>query len=175
MTKSILDVKNAHYTLCQQLDSIADVAGVPVSLLNQSMREFCTKEEVEYVIHLFQHDDAGAIYVGHTDDVMVKMMAITGACVRNFIDARVRMLHDVLKGIKGDNPIDSRVVLIPNFCIGNSDRGIADWESTHLFGWLQDRAFSKKPTFLGVSDFVHVEKRLGSLVANFIKNNYTRF
>lgn len=160
-----------HGTLLQDIDGYAETANIPVSMVLTSMKTVCKKSEIDYVTRMRRQPTAGLLYLG-AESTTARMMAIAGACLRNFIDARVVMLSDVIKGFKDGTTPDPTVILVPNFCVAASDRGVADWETTHLLGWLYDRDLAEKKTFLYVSDMLHVEARMGALVAQHLKERY---
>ena len=60
-------------------------------------------------------------------------MAMAGALVRNFVDARVRTVEQLL-----DSPVDATVMLCPNFHL-LGDKAMPQWRAQKLYDMLLDR------------------------------------
>lgn len=169
----VMDTEGEHFTLCQDLDTIASVAGISQSMIIKSMKEFCEEEEVAYVRAINKTTMAGVVYVGG-EQVATRMQAVAGACIRNFIDARVVMVKDILQGVKDGKGVDPQVALVPNFCSSEKNSGVAEWETTHLLGWLYDRDYSGKQTFVAVNSMELVYTKLGALIEKHLEERFIK-
>jgi len=167
--EGLLDL-NRHATLLADIDSIAETAGIPVSSIYHSMKEVCTLDELKFARDLWlDPKTAGVVYI-HDVYTMPRMMAVTAACLRNFVDARIILMAEIVRAIKEGNAPKCDVVLIPNFCIAAKDKGIADWEMTHVLGWMLDRHFSGLKTLVSISKKEDVQKVMGQMMIDHLKN-----
>jgi len=167
-----------HQPLLDDWENIAREANVPVGCLEVPMKSTCTDAEIEYVKALRRkasENKYGLVYMGDkpTYPMTNRMIAITAACLRNYIEARVMTLDEVLQNVKkGDMPSPT-VLLIPNFHVGNSEGGkIADWQVSGLLSMLYDRQVSGKQTFLYVRSLKGIQTAYGDVFAQHILANF---
>jgi len=167
-----------HSRLVANLDNYARRASIqPQMILNRMSSFDCTKTEIEYVKGIRRMAEKGVyglVYSGkETKSVMVRMSGVAGACLRNFVDAKVVTLQEVLASMKEGSPSDATVLLIPNFFVAKSDGGkIADWHIAELLGLLYARMTKGQQTFLYVSDFDALRKTYGDPIAEHLKNHF---
>ena len=178
LESTILDMKS-HGRLLQELDSVARMANIPKSVILHSMTEHCGPQEVSFVINLNSQASAGIYglaYVGVEEqaDVLDKMMAIAGACIRNYKDARVQSVQDLLDGIKQGTVNSPTVLLIPDFFMGKTTGGmIADWNLPGLFSLLTMRKAQDLQTFVYVSNLVELGTAWGPGFRQHVERNFT--
>jgi hypothetical protein len=158
--------RDYHDALLSDLGHIAEVAGVPPSAVWSHVSTCCTASEMTWVRNLFHPSDCGLLFVGSNFKNLVadKMEVITGACLRNYIDARVMGIHEVINRLNNDDMPTPNVLLIPNFCMPKADNGtntVAAWESNRLLGMLESRVRKDKKTILHVTSLGDVEKQYG--------------
>lgn len=167
-----------HSRLVQNLDQFARRANILDSMILNKMSTFaCTKAEIDYMKSIKRMCDKGVygmVYHGkETSPVTTRMMAVAGACLRNFVDAKVVTLQELLSDIKEGNPPDVSVLLIPNFFINRADGGkIAEWHIAELLGLLYSRMTKGQQTFLYVSDFDSLRKTYGDPMASHLQNHF---
>jgi hypothetical protein len=167
-----------HSLLVRNLEHYARKANILDSMILNKMSNFsCTPAEIDYVRMIKRLSDQGVfgmVYHGkETLPVTTRMMAIAGACLRNFVDAKVMVLQDLLSHLKEGNPPEERVLLIPNFFINRADGGkIAEWHIAELLGLLYSRMTKGQQTFLYVSDFESLQKTYGDPMALHLQNNF---
>lgn len=119
--------------------------------------------------------DDGLIYHGDVFEIPVedKMMAIAGACLRNYIDARVLTVQNVLQMLKNNTMPDCTVCLVPNFCMSNMDnKSVAPWEAAALLGWLYSRMAKNLKTVLYVGSMTSLEVSYGAAMLKHVKAHY---
>lgn len=171
-------IPEVHSRLVQNLDQYARRANILDSMILNKMSNFaCSKSEIEYMKAIKRMADKGVhgmVYHGkETAPVMTRMMAVAGACLRNFIDAKVVTLQELISDIKEGNPPDVTVLLVPNFFITRADGGkIAEWHIAELLGLLYSRMTKGQQTFLYVSDFDALRKTYGDPIANHLEKNF---
>lgn len=167
-----------HGRLVANLDGYVRRANILESMVLHKMSSFdCTPVEIDYVKKIRRQAESGnygLVYHGkETKPVLTRMMAVAGACLRNFVEAKVSTLQELLSDMKEGNPPDSTVLLIPNFFVAKSEGGkIADWHIAELLGLLYARMTAGKQTFLYVSDFDALRKTYGDPIAEHLRNNF---
>lgn len=165
-----------HERLLADAHQIVELAGVPLRALWAPLSKYCTQEEVSWVRVLRRPTDLGLVLLGKGHDVSVedKMMAITGACLRNYTDARLMPLQEVMRLCKAGEMPAPTVLLIPNFCLDKLDGGdIASWDTQHLLGMLLHRGARGLKTILGISSWAAMEKQYGSSFRSHVETKYT--
>ena len=187
MQKKALDspvlMEGVHDRLLQDAEAVARRAGIPLTMLWTSATTYCNDDELEYTKQLTQHSVEnvfGFLYTGKkfalgTHPVSMRMMALAGACVRNFIDARVMTVQDVLSGLKKDLQPSATVLLIPNFFISKEQGGnIPSWQVAGLLSLLFNRMASGQQTFLYVEDIDDMAMQYGDAFREHLNNYFRR-
>ena len=86
----------------------------------------------------------GLRYVGGVERVLDRMSAIGGACIRNYIEARIVPLEDL-----GEyDHEDVSVLLVPDFYTG----GLSRWKRSKVFSILVARHAAKQATVIYISN-----------------------
>ena len=128
-----------HEMLLADIQGVLRQANIPEKFVWTSIHEYCEADEIDYVATLNDKnaEAIGMVYVGNITGASVndRMMAIAGTCLRNYINAKVMTVQDVILSLKTDSmPSNVSVLLIPNFFIGKKEGGhIADWEISSLY------------------------------------------
>jgi hypothetical protein len=167
-----------HSRLVQNLEHYAQKANIlDLMILNKMSFFACTEAEIDYtkaIKRMAAKGNYGLIYTGkETSPVITRMMAVAGACLRNFVDAKVVTLQELLSDIKEGNHPEARVLLIPNFFINRADGGkIAEWHIPELLHLLYSRMMKGQQTFLYVSDFDALRKNYGDPIANHLEKSF---
>jgi len=167
-----------HGRLIANLEGYARRANILEAMVLHKMSDFaCLPPEIDYVKKIRRQADSGnygLVYVGkETLPVLTRMMGVAGACLRNFVEAKVITLQELLSDIKEAKPPEATVLLIPNFFVAKSEGGkIADWHIAELLGLLYARMASGKQTFLYVSEFEALRKTYGDPIASHLQNNF---
>lgn len=172
--QGILD-KAFHERLIADLPRIAAKAGIPPQYVWTRLSEFCSEKDIQWVRRMRSGQDQGLIYTGTNFSVPVedKMMAIAGACLRNFINARMMPVQSIISRLKNDDMPSATVVLVPNFCMAKDDvSGVAPWEAASLLGWLYSRLAQNQKTVLYVGSMKTLEEVYGEAMARHLKAHY---
>jgi hypothetical protein len=167
-----------HEKLILGLRPIADKAGVPVSAVWSRLSQYCEQgADYDWVRDMKLTEDGGLVYAGKLQvPVEEKMRAIVGACLRNYTDARIMSVQEVLKRLKDDSLPDATVLLIPNFCLDKEDAGaLAPWEAHNLMGFLIDRATAGRKTILYVASWTTLEKQYGTTMREHLDAYYAHY
>lgn len=154
----VLD-RDRHNLLVRDVEAVARSANIPVNMVWTSMKDHCGAKEIKYILKLKKqvvlNNMFGLAYVGPTDkSISMRMGAIAGTCLRNFINAKVLTVNDILKALKEDTMSNPTVLLIPDFFVGADKKksGIADWQISGLLSMLLSRQSQGLQTFVYVRD-----------------------
>lgn len=178
--ESQLLVPEVHGRLVQDIENIAKAAGIPMHLIWTSATEFCTEKEIDYTRRLPQHAEEGVygfLYVGkkHDSPIHMRMMALAGACIRNFINAKVMTVQDVLACLKKDQMPKPTVLLIPNFYIGKEHGGaIPAWQVAGLLSMLLNRQSEGLQTYVYVEDMDELAAQYGDVFRQHFMSYFLR-
>lgn len=165
-----------HDRLLADLERLAAKAGIPPEFVWAKLSKYCTDAEVTWVKEMRRGDTHGMAYVGNKTKVPVedKMMAITGACLRNYTDARIMSVQDVIHRLHEDNMPQPTVLLIPNFCMDKGDGGhIAQWEISSLLGLLYSRLARNLKTVIYVGSMASLADNYGSAFRTHVEAHYS--
>lgn len=172
----VLD-KVFHHRLVQNLSQVAEFAGVPVPVICKSAKGECQPSELEYIQNLKTHA-ANGVYglalVGTTEtSINSRLMSLAGVCLRNYIDARVLAVQQVLAMLKAGEAITSTVLLIPNFCVGKSNGGsIPEWQVSQLLGLLYERQAQALQTVVYIESMQVVRQEYGGSIRTHVEQNF---
>jgi hypothetical protein len=162
------------------LERFAREANITPDWIWRPLAEVCGADEVEWVRQFHFHTGSrtfGLVYVGWTSDPPVedRMAAIAGALIRNSVNARVMMVHDLIDAAaKGAVP-DISCLLIPNFFIGKAQGGdMPSWRVSFLLEVLLQRHAIGVQTVLYSSDLDTMSIEYGAALTRHIKHHYVR-
>lgn len=165
---SVLD-SETHKRLIEDMPTICQQAGVPANYIQQSMRNHCGEAECKWVINFKRLNEtkySGLTLVG--DHLEVRSLALAGALIRNFIDARVYTLQRVI-----DEHPTPTVLIIPNFYISAIDcKPHHSWKIDQIYSLLLDRMSLGLQTVIGVTDMKNMEAVYGTNIVKHLRDNY---
>lgn len=166
--------KAYHDRLLADLTKVVEVAGIPAKFVWTKLSSFCGKEEIAWLRTLRSSEQDGLAYTGKLNNpVEDKMMAMVGACLRNYIDARLMSVQDVIQLTKDGDMPSPTVLLIPNFCVDKAEGGdIAQWQTSSLLGLLYTRASKGQKTVLYASSLAALEKNYGRPFRDTVEAHY---
>lgn len=166
-----------HEPLVRGLDKYAKLAGIHRAWVWRPLSSSVGPEEVEWVrdYHLMgDRGIQGILYVGggvpgKGATTGIRMQALAGALVRNFVDARVRTV-DSLVDPEGD-PSDRTcsALLIPDLLVGGSHSG---WVVASISSLLVERQAAGRQTVVYVSTLKGAQESYGRDVINLIRAHY---
>lgn len=169
-----------HERLMADIHGVVQQAGIPESYVWTPMSTYCGETEIDFVINLSTHVDSikpvfGMVYIGNVEGKPIndRMMAIAGACLRNYINAKVMTLMEVLTALRDNSMPSPTVLLIPNFFMGRSGSGkIAEWETPLLLDMLYKRQQESKQTVLYVSAIDALEAEYGHAFTDHLDGKF---
>lgn len=168
--KPFLD-KEYHRDLLKNLDVYLTQACIPESYIFRPLNDFCEEDLITYVMdirNLAYKNIAGIALVGdkHYFD---KLCAITAACLRNLIDARVITTGTLIDKKKDNDLPDPTVLLIPN--LHSEGELVHDWKVQTLTDILLTRQSKGKPTLVYVEDLDSF-KSVFPMLHQIVTSNY---
>lgn len=172
-----------HGRLVNDIENVAHRAGIPITMVWTSATEYCDEPELDYTRHLTQHaleGRYGLLYTGKkfgkgVTPISMRMMALAGACVRNYIDARVMTVQDVLALVKKDVPLTCTVLLIPNFFLSKEQGGnIPSWQVSGLLSLLLNRMAAGLQTYVYIDDLSDMAAQYGEVFREHFATYFVR-
>lgn len=160
-----------HQQLLADLPALTRQAGITEKYVWHSMTKYCSDRELDYVLSIKQEDcPLGMYYIGQFDTpVIERMMAIAGACLRNYLNAKVMTVYDVLECLKEGTMPSPTVLLIPDFYDGGS---VPEWKKTGLLSMLYKREQQGKKTILYVANEKGLRKEYGQPFMDHIEQKF---
>jgi hypothetical protein len=165
---SVLD-QSRHARLIADIDHICAIARVPRLYVETSMKQHCDAAEVEYVVNFrLYRASVGGLVISEKKNPDTRIMAICGAFVRNFIDARVYSLTDILEAVQDKDVPEPTVMLIPNLYVPS----LPKWKSSLLYDVLLRRLTSNLPTVVAVESMMDLRKDYGETFFQHLTSHY---
>ena len=164
-----------HDRLIANLEGFSRVAGVPVEYVWTPVSKYCKGEAIKWLRTIRRNEFHGLCFVGPLDIIPIedKMMSMAAACLRNYIDARVITVQDVLKYLKTDSMPVPTILLIPNFCLEKDEGGdIASWLVSALLGLLYSRLGAGLKTVIYVDSLPYLAKSYGTAFQRHLIAHY---
>lgn len=171
----LLDIEH-HERLLADLNKVSDIAGIPPRFVWSRLSEYCKGEDYKWLASMRTAETNGMVYVGKTErPIEDTMMAITGACLRNYIDARVMSVQEVIQRLKENEMPSPTVLLIPNFCLDKDGGGnLPAWQVSSLLGLLYTRLSRNLKTILYVGSMAAMHTSYGDAFTAHIEAHYLR-
>lgn len=171
-SQSVLDPVR-HARLLEDIEKISMTSGVPTKFIKTSMKAWCHDIELDYVsnFRVLKSSHPGLLLPANTN-VEERCMAIGGAFLRNFIDARVMSLLKVLDLVEAAEMPSPTVLLIPNLQINSSGKALPSWKVGQIYDLLVDRWSAGKQTVIGVESTSALSAGYGAAFSNHIKSYY---
>jgi hypothetical protein len=166
--QSVLDPIR-HARLMADMESVCLTANVPQQFILQSAKSVCGPKEMDWLanFHEYRKSKAGAVLVGGKDGPR-RCMAMAGALIRNFIDARVVNLNALLED---KDKIDPTVLLVPNLHLQSYGKTLAAHELQDLYDLLLQRLIANRPTVVYVQDMEALREAYGQTIYDHLIEN----
>lgn len=171
--KSVLHPER-HARLVADIKNICATANVPELFVYNSMKSYCGADEIDWVVNFssYKKTFAGLVLKG-LPNPDTRCMAIAGALLRNFKDARVMTVSQILEATKNGKTLDFTCLLIPNlYVVTTKGNALTSWQSSLLYDVLLSRFVANKPTVVAVENLSALEEEYGSVFAQHLKMHY---
>lgn len=169
-----------HDSLADQIQFISEQARIPEKYIKHvGAKEYCTESEMLWLrnakLHIKEGNGGMIIHGPQVNSISKKMLAIGATLTRNFIDARVYSISELLELIESrtDAPPECTVLIIPDLCI--ADYEIPKRQIHKLAGYLLKRFVEEKVMVAYVDSMKIVEEKYGASFADNLRNHYDLF
>jgi hypothetical protein len=158
-----------HQRIIADMAHYCEVANVPRVFVQHSMKGYCKEGEIDWIrkfnVNLQNH--VGGLLIEGTDRVETRCMAITGALMRQFIDARIMSLNTII-----DNPEDAvtpTVLVVPNLYMKSFGKQLTAWQIQAVYDVLLNRRIKNRPSVLCVENIKAMEDNYGAMFTEHLK------
>lgn len=173
-TPGILE-PSVHMNLVETMEDVAETARVPEKFIfNTRMGDFCAEKELKWVSRYYSHRKdgcAGLAYTGNSALLEDRMFSIAGAFLRNYIDARMFTIHEIIDRLRENSMGDYSVVLVPNFFMGTAKK-VPDWQISLVQSWLMGRYARSRILVLYVSNMEELAAVYGTQIRDHINKRF---
>jgi hypothetical protein len=139
------------------------------------MSEYCNEDEIDWIRSFKRHrieGKGGLILTGKPTHIDDKIMAIAGAMLRNFMDARVLTVQAIMDHLQDGTMPDPTLVLIPNFVVFGKEKAMPEWRISEMLGWLLKRYAKSKMVIAYVASYAKVEAQWGVMIAEHLQYHF---
>lgn len=162
-----------HQRLIADIDNICATANIPQAMIHRSAMDVLTPKELDWLrnVRFMQEQGRGLVLRGAAD-AETKIMAMTAAMLRNFIDARVIPLNTLLQQAEDKAVPTPSVLLIPNLYVRGVGRALPAWKVQIVYDLLLARMTAGKLTVAYVEDMDGLEKDYGQVFFAHLQSHY---
>lgn len=171
--------KGKHDILEDQIHFISDQTRIPERFIRHvAAKDYCTEEEMAWIRASKKNisdGSLGMILYGHQPKIQNKLLAIGATLVRNYVDARVYSLSELLQLLDARyvEPPDCTVLIVPDLCV--SDYVIPKGQVHKLTGYLYKRFAVQKAMIAYVDQIELVGATYGRAMLDHLLTNYPVF
>lgn len=154
MPTGILD-KKEHSRIIADFERVCTTAGIQGHFLYESMTKYCGPKEVEWVKKFWTYKAEGVagLLLQGVSRPDTRCQSIAAALIRNYIDARVIPLNQLIDSTQNENKVPSpTVLLIPNLFMLALGKNLPAWRIQAIYDVLLERSTKSKPTVAYVED-----------------------
>lgn len=176
---SILDPIE-HQRLLADLENVCEVANVPRTYVHQSMAQHCGAAEIEWVRNFRQNriDGVGGLCLTGPNGE-TRAMAICGALLRNFIDARIVSVNQLIAaGVTGNSkPVeipDPSVLIVPNLYVSTHGKAMTSWQIQSLYDTFLGRLTANRPSVVYIESMSGLADAYGAVFAEHLIKHFTQ-
>lgn len=165
-----------HERLIADIEGVCTTANVPRYMLQLSATEFCSPPELEW-LKAYAANRArgrGLLLTGKmsTPSPETRMMAMTAAFLRNFVDARLLPLNTLLQMVEDKVDCDPTVLFVPNLYLRQGGKALPSWKMQIMYDLLLGRLTSGKLTALYVEDMAAMASEYGPAFRGHLNDHY---
>lgn len=167
---------DVHLPLVRDLDRVCEVAGIPRH--KQHLVWTPLSESVDDGVRTWfdrynTPQRKGLLLVGDAHRAHEDMMALAGAFIRNYVDARLLPVQGLTQALMSGSAPEPTVALVPDL---HSHRGapMADFKIALLGGWLTDVYHRDGTAVVHVSNWKQFKSAFGEDAAGHVRTRYSR-
>jgi len=170
-------VPKHHRKLVENIEKVCGQARIPALYVHTCpLDKYCDEADIGWVKGYHGWADkgvAGMAYTNQVNRVEDRMMAIAGALIRNYIDAKVMTVQEIIQAVKDDDTPMCSTLLVPNFYLPRDSGGkLPEWQVSMLSGAMLSRFSRGVQTVIYVDDMTKLARDYGQMLAEHIKNHY---
>lgn len=160
--------EDKHGRLIPDIEHYARGAGIHPQFIYRKAANWCSESELDWLRGLptMEHTMMGGYYTGYPagTSIDVRMMAMAGALVRNFIPAKVVTVDEVLEGVKGD------VWFLPDFFLEGA--ALPGWKAQELLQRLHKHFAAMNRAVLYVESMSKMKGAYGAAIHRFVEQHF---
>jgi hypothetical protein len=165
-----------HQKLVENIERVCSLGRIPALYVYAiPLSKYCDEADCKYVEEFRQWKKkgiTGMAYVGDVPHVADRMMAIAGALTRNYVEAKVMSVQELIQSVKDDSVPTSTCILVPNFYLPKDQGGsIPDWQVSMLMAVLMERFAMGLQTVLYIQDLKKMERDYGRPMVEFVRDH----
>lgn len=167
----VFDPTGAHARLFADIALYARLAGIRKEWIWEPLGDRVGENERKWVSHFKGHADRGTcgiLWLGAPP--AQQMPAVVGALTRNFIDARLRTVEELVED--GTGAAGATALFISDFCL--SDSPLTPSTRQAVTSILLRRATASQQTGLYAVSLLSIQKAYGDAVAALIEESYLK-
>ena len=157
------------------IKAIAEAAGIPTAAVCDPMvNAVCGPFECEWVRGHFSADYtalSGLLYTGASTTVDVRMNALVGCFIRNFIDARKMTVSRLIADVEAGSSPECTVLCLPDF-LAEKTGAMEPAQIERLYDLLVSRGSQERKTLLYVPSLDEARTAYGSDIADFLSTHF---
>lgn len=172
--EAVID-KQHHNQLLRKWPGLAARANIAEFWIERSVKDYCSDSVVKYLrnLRVLMGKGRGGLMLSESsvrsED---RCSVIAAACFRNYIDAKVMSLNEVLDVSRKQGVPETSVILIPDFYV--YDNPLATWQIAALLSFLSQRHQKAKATIIYVRNLTGVRNTYGEEVYSHLKDLYVK-
>lgn len=178
MTKDKWNVLDpaVHGGLIANLSGFSKDAGIDPKWVDYSLAAFCANEAVIDWVRNFRSPKRYGLLIDNKSkwDSADLCSAITGALMRNFINARLLTQTEFIDRVKTGYGAWESCVLMPNFFMSGADVSMPDWQLSYLLDGLIMLNTHKCRVVLVTEDEKTMSKVYGPSVSKHLSMNFQK-
>lgn len=152
------------------------MSNVPARMIRQSINGYCTEAEIDWLRNMPRHGAMGHYGLCLYGPVQVlpetKFPAMAAALIRNYVDARVFTLRQLLELEESGDLPNPTVLFIPNLFVSTKGQTLTGWQTQMLMDVLIRRMTAGRMTVVYVENMDLLAKEFGTMFMQHLKNNY---
>lgn len=163
-----------HKPLLRAWPGIAERTGIARHWIKESMHDWCSDSAIEYMrrLNILMPEGRGGFVLSPKKvPVEDRCSVIAAACFRNYMDAKIFSLPDLLDRCKKEGVPDTTMVLVPDFFVYSNP--LSPWQVSTILTFLSQRYLRRKATVLYVRNQDELAKAYGEEIATHLSERFT--
>lgn len=166
--------EKVHNELMRDVGFYSRLAGIRKEWLWQPLSAHVTTKEIKWISSyrkLRESGVSGLLYVGAITGVQDRMSAMTGALIRNFVDARIRPTSQAITRIgpiEESPPARCSVLFLPDLCVSAAEQ--PDWFVREVITLFMEREAVGRQTIAYIRSMEMVKAVYGDTLVELLES-----